>query len=96
MTGPTRADEHIGDRPAWRCRACAQPWPCSHAKNQLRAEFREFPSVLNIYMSGQMLDAARDFAASGSGIPPDLYARFLAWIRPGPGETGRPRVPGSP
>lgn len=82
MTTPTRLGEHIVERPDWDCRTCAQPWPCAHARDDLLAEFHEFPSVLNIYMSGQMVDAARDLAARGGGPPTDLYDRFLSWVRP--------------
>ena len=94
MTDAVQPSEHISDRPAWKCRACDQPWPCAHARDELCAEFREFPSVLRIYMSGQMLDAARDFAAGGHELPTDLYQRFLAWTRSMPEmamtDKGRP------
>jgi hypothetical protein len=82
MTTTAKTGEHIGLRPTWDCRVCAQPWPCAIAKDGLRAEFQGFPSVMSIYMSAQMFDAARDFMAEGAGPPPDLYERFLAWIRP--------------
>ena len=77
-----KAGEHLGQRPNWDCRVCAQPWPCAVAKAELRAEFRNLPSVLSIYMSAQMHAAAGDFMAYGAGPPADLYERFLSWMRP--------------
>jgi hypothetical protein len=82
MTTTTEAHEHVGQRPSWDCRACGQPWPCAVAKDELCAEFRNFPSVLSIYMSAQMYDAANDFMDHGASPPVDLYERFLAWVRP--------------
>jgi hypothetical protein len=82
MITTTEAREHIGQRPSWDCLACAQPWPCAIAKGELGAEFRNIPSVLTIYMSAQMFDAADDFMARGAGPPADLYERFLSWIHP--------------
>ena len=72
---------HIDTRPTWMCAACAEPWPCANAKRELRREFRDFPSVLSVYMSAKMLDAAGDFTDYGTGPPPDLYERFMSWIR---------------
>ena len=74
--------EHIGLRPTWDCRACAQPWPCANAKSDLADEFQEFPSVLMIYMSAQMCEALADLTAHGAPAPPDLYDRFINWARP--------------
>jgi hypothetical protein len=82
MTTSTEAGEHAGQRPNWDCRVCGQPWPCAIAKGELRAEFHNFPSVLSIYMSAKMVDAASDFMDHGAGPPADLYERFLSWIRP--------------
>ena len=79
MTEPQRT-EHLGERPSWDCRACALPWPCAQAKESLLDEFRYFPSVLSMYMSGQMQDAFDDLTAHGGHPPPDLYDRFLSWI----------------
>jgi hypothetical protein len=88
MSTTAKTGEHVGLRPRWECLVCAEPWPCAIAKEAMRAEFRSYPSVLTIYMSAQMFDAAEDFMAHGAGPPPDLYERFLAWIRP--------EVPGPP
>jgi hypothetical protein len=72
--------DHVGDRPTWDCRVCGRPWPCADAKSRLRDEFRTSPSFLSIYMSAQMIDAARDLTARGADPPADLYERFLLWI----------------
>jgi hypothetical protein len=94
MTTTSKTGEHVGLRPTWDCRVCAEPWPCAIAKEGMRAEFDRFPSVMSIYMSAQMHDAARDFMAQGAGPPPDLYERFLAWLHPQP-PTGSPPRPGN-
>ena len=72
--------EHLGGRPSWDCRVCTLPWPCPQAKEILLEEFRQFPSVLCIYMAGQMQDALDDMTAHGGQAPPDLYERFISWI----------------
>jgi hypothetical protein len=73
---------HLGDRPSWDCHACAQPWPCAPAKDELLHEFQRHPSSLAIYMSSYMCEAMNDLTAHGEAPPPDLYERFLAWVRP--------------
>ncbi len=70
--------EHIPDRPSWECRVCAAPWPCMAAREALLIEFAKFPSVLRIYLFGQLTDAGADIP----GIEPaELYRRFLGWSR---------------
>ena len=81
MTTTVREVEHLHDRPAWDCRVCRNPWPCANAKADLLEEFRSFPSVLTIYLSAQMYDALGDLTSHGEPPPPDLYERFLSWVR---------------
>jgi hypothetical protein len=89
MVTAQRERSHFRDRPSWDCLACAQPWPCVHAKDELLNEFQRHPSSLTIYMSAYMGEAMDDLTAHGESPPPDLYERFLAWIRPS--ATGLPR-----
>lgn len=79
MTAIMEAIEHLHDRPAWDCRVCKQPWPCAKAKDNLLTEFRGFPSVLTIYLSGHMYDAVLDLRHHGDLAPNDLYERFISW-----------------
>jgi hypothetical protein len=81
MTTTIQSVEHLYARPAWDCRACKQPWPCANAKTNLLTEFRGFPSVLTVYLSGQMYDALRDLTSHGETMPADLYERFMSWAR---------------
>jgi hypothetical protein len=81
MTTTVQSVEHLHARPDWDCRACKQPWPCANAKTKLLTEFREFPSVLTVYLYGQMYDAVVDLTAHGETVPADLYERFLSWAR---------------
>jgi len=46
------------------------------------AEFRRHPSSLTIYLSACMGEALNDLTAPGGSPPPDLYERFIGWIRP--------------
>ena len=80
MTGEEPPSEHLPVRPSWDCVACGNPWPCAIAKETMLSEFRQYPSVLAIYMSGRFTDAFEDLTASGAQAPPDLYDRFLCWI----------------
>jgi hypothetical protein len=73
-------EDHLSLRPSWDCLACGRPWPCANAKEVMLSEFRNFPTVLTIYMSAQMHDALDDLTANGRQVPPDLYDRFLTWI----------------
>ena len=70
---------HVGERPGWACGACGTPWPCAGAKADLLAEHSAHPSVLTVYLSGQLDEAFRDLTANGAPPPGDLYERFLAW-----------------
>jgi hypothetical protein len=81
MTTSVQSVEHLHVRPAWDCRVCHQPWPCADAKTNLLIEFRGFPSVLAVYLAGQMYDAADDLTSHGEGTPTDLYERFVSWAR---------------
>lgn len=80
---PWPAIEHLGVGPRWDCVACSQPWPCAQAKEELLVEFRRFPSSLTIYMSAYLSEAIEDSTAHGGLPPPDLWERFLGWVRPG-------------
>lgn len=82
MVTVPREAHHLGSRPSWDCLACARPWPCVHAKTELLSEFRRHPSSLTVYMSSFMCEALNDLTAHGEAPPPDLYERFLSWVRP--------------
>ena len=79
MTTMTARLEHVNERPAWDCRVCQQPWPCTKARNKLLTEFRGFPSVLRIYLSTQMYDALGDLPPHRGHNPSEFYERFLSW-----------------
>jgi hypothetical protein len=88
MTSLASGIEHLHGKPTWNCRTCTQPWPCPTARADLTEEFREFPSVLTVYMAAQMHEALSDLASeTRQQTPRDLYARFLGWIRHTPPES---------
>ena len=82
MVTDRQAAGHLRGRPSWDCLACGRPWPCAPAKDRLLSEFRRHPSSLTIYMSSYMGEAMNDLTAHGESPPPDLYERFLSWVRP--------------
>ncbi|BCJ54728.1 hypothetical protein Asp14428_62030 [Actinoplanes sp. NBRC 14428] len=98
--------KHPAVPPRWECGTCSQPWPCPEAKEELAVEYAQFPSSLTIYMSSFLPEAARDLANSTGMPPPDLWLRFLGWIRPGeltdepspdsPGTAALPPQPQAP
>ncbi|WP_229069399.1 hypothetical protein [Actinoplanes sp. DH11] len=75
--------EHITERPQWDCRVCGLSWPCPAARGALLTEYRDFPSLLRIYLTAQMYEALGDLTALGRP-PSDLHDRFLTWTRDGP------------
>ena len=77
---------HLAARPAWRCRACAAPWPCQPAKLRLRREYAHDHAGLAIYLCVLMHDAIADALGLRSGEidPADYFARFIGWTRPWP------------
>ena len=69
---------HRPRRPSWLCTSCGQPWPCLVARQELLREHADARVSL-------ALDLARDFGDAVSDLPglpvPELYVRFLGWVR---------------
>jgi hypothetical protein len=69
---------HRPIRPTWRCKDCAETWPCAPARQALLREYADTRVQL-------ALDLARDFGDAVTDLPgepvPELYVRFLGWIR---------------
>ena len=80
---PTARAEHLPVRPCWNCGTCGKPWPCAPARDQLRADFRGFPTTLTVYLAAQYNTALDDCLTAPADVPEDFYARFLSWTRPG-------------
>ncbi|MBB4747153.1 hypothetical protein [Actinoplanes lobatus] len=74
---PEPSSEHIADRSSWDCRVCGQPWPCAPGKVALIEEFREYPSVLLLYLVATFYEARDSYMNVAE--PPDLYGRFVMW-----------------
>jgi hypothetical protein len=77
---PTPPAEHEPGRPSWDCGACGEPWPCPPARESLATEMCGHPTVLNLYMSAQLAQAADDLAATYRSMPPNLVERFTGWL----------------
>ena len=71
---------HQGERPAWDCKVCGEPWPCAVAKVELAEQYRKFQYGLSLLLGSYLIEAIDDYSARTSGGPPDLYGRFLGWI----------------
>ncbi|MET8119983.1 hypothetical protein [Micromonospora sp. NPDC005189] len=72
---------HLPMRPAWLCRDCAAPWPCSRAQLDLVAEFYGHSLALAFYLASCMNEAIHDLLSLGGR--PDLakmHVRFLGWL----------------
>jgi hypothetical protein len=70
--------EHVPERPSWDCRRCGKDWPCDPARDELRREYAEYPTVTAFYLSSQQhdyLDDTPDFSMD------ELYDRFFGWVR---------------
>jgi hypothetical protein len=70
--------EHTPERPTWDCRRCTKPWPCDPARERLRKEYAEYPTVTALYLTSQQrhyLDDSPDFSLD------ELYERFIGWVR---------------
>ncbi|MFI6760698.1 flavin reductase [Micromonospora sp. NPDC050417] len=71
---------HVPMRPTWRCRACVADWPCGPARLALLHEFRGQRIALCLYLSGQYVDALKDFAEYAPNTSTKgLYERFVGW-----------------
>ncbi|MFI2711734.1 hypothetical protein ACH495_16545 [Micromonospora sp. NPDC018662] len=84
--GPDVLARHVATRPAWRCRACAAPWPCPPAKLRLRREYAHDHAGLAVYLCVLMHDAIADALHLDLGPidPAEYFARFIGWTRPWP------------
>jgi hypothetical protein len=69
-----RPTDHIAERPSWRCRTCADPWPCDSARHDLSGRMDRV--ALATHMWAQLDDAANDLPA---GPPAELFDRFIRW-----------------
>jgi len=96
MTIPIRRVEHVPRRPEWDCRVCLLAWPCPSSRADLLAEFKDFPGVLAIYLTGQLRDAIQDHALHELLVPAELNARFIDWAHADqspPAPQGTPERP---
>lgn len=78
MTDLGRDLEHLPERPSWDCDTCGDPWPCTPAKDRLRAEYEGASVALIAYMSNHHLAAAEELP---DATDDELYPRFLGWAR---------------
>ncbi|KAB1941485.1 flavin reductase [Micromonospora sp. ALFpr18c] len=76
-----RRPAHLPTRPTWRCRACGIAWPCSVAKLNLLAEYREDRAALLDYLTTLRDEAVAQLSAElPDGVPrADLTERFTGW-----------------
>lgn len=83
MVRRPRPADHIPSRPTWRCRACGVAWPCSTAKLNLLAKYRERGAELKAYLLRLHEEAASQLAELNDGQrPAHLEQHFTAWVEP--------------
>ncbi len=69
-------EQHTVERPAWDCRSCDQPWPCTAARERLSAELEGLS--LAMYMGAHLEEAVGELPG---GPPSALFDRFMAWTK---------------
>ncbi len=83
---------HLPQRPAWNCRLCGEPWPCTQCRAELRLNHGSDRAWLGMYLSLYLVDALSDLKDTAPG---ETYTRFLGWLRndePGVVPGGLPRT----
>ncbi|GAB3935376.1 flavin reductase [Micromonospora vulcania] len=72
---------HLPTRPTWRCQACGIAWPCSAAKLNLLARYREDRAALLVHLAALRDEAAAQLSAGqpDSVASADLAERFTGW-----------------
>ncbi|RAO42202.1 flavin reductase [Micromonospora saelicesensis] len=72
---------HLPTRPTWRCQACGIAWPCSAAKLNLLAEYREDRTALLICLATLRDEAVAHLNAEvPDGVASaDMVERFTGW-----------------
>lgn len=79
----------------WLCRVCAHPWPCGASRLALKAEYREEPVGLAVYLCAQLHEAVKDLERLRPFDMPDpnaLFQRFIGWTMLRPPATERPAL----
>jgi hypothetical protein len=80
---------HVPARPGWDCAACARPWPCDPAREELATRYPR--TILAIVAATYLGQATGDMLTAA---PAELYERFLSWTRqPGAGQEACRQVP---
>jgi hypothetical protein len=64
-------------RPSWDCRVCGAPWPCAPGKVALSEEYRDFPSLLILFLMSTYHEAREHLGYLGQ--PADLFERIAGW-----------------
>ncbi|MFI7075509.1 hypothetical protein [Micromonospora sediminicola] len=68
---------HVPEVPDWRCRDCAQPWPCPTSRDRLRQQHHHTPVPVFQYLGACYVQAMADLARTADA---GLHARFLGWL----------------
>jgi hypothetical protein len=69
---------HQPTRPAWRCAACHEEWPCPQGRDEMRAEADGNRLELALLMARYFGEAIKDHPTPMIDV---LYARFFGWVR---------------
>ena len=72
-----RKHVHAPQSPRWSCGACAEPWPCTEAKQELLLDLGWVR--LAVYCSVLLERAVRDLPEADPFV---LWDRFIAWTHP--------------
>jgi len=69
---------HEPVRPAWRCAACDEEWPCWRRRRELTLACQGSRVTLALMLAEYFSEAAADRPDIPASV---LYLRFLGWLR---------------
>lgn len=69
---------HEPIRPAWRCAACDDDWPCARRRAELVVECHGSRVMVALVMARYFSAAVEDCPTTPAAV---LYLRFLGWFR---------------
>ena len=77
--GRAAVSPHQPERPSWRCRHCAEEWPCIHRRTEIVHDADGQVLTVALMMSSYFSEALTDHPAASVHV---LHLRFLGWVRP--------------
>ncbi|WP_433343211.1 hypothetical protein [Micromonospora sp. CA-111912] len=77
MTTTVQVAGHVAGSPDWRCRGCAEPWPCPELRAMPNLATRDLLPVVSTLITTAIHDLR---GRPGGPDPIDVVRRFLWWL----------------